>query len=290
MSPLLQAVAVAGQSLFHGAQALCKPECLPWFILPSPGDLRDKAGLWPAHVPERGSHVASDWVQMRVRILMVDFAQVAPGALPQFPHLPAGVITLASLQEDSVSSGSVNASPVEFSFGAVPSVLRCASRCRRPAGEMCGSVSTVFWSWELVGRLEGPRLWCPLEGEPGKPAGEMDGCVCRDPPPPPRHHQEAVGAVIQQAQLLCSSHVTVGLTWPICKMGSVSQIAPAERLRWSALGTLACGPCLRGCVPEGERSHAYGTEGAEKNVPGHGHGDPSFRVPCRSERCFLRYV
>lgn len=221
MSPSLQALALACQVLFHGAQALCKPGCLLWFILLSPGDLGDTGGLWPACVPERGSlshsHMASDSVQMRVRILMVDFGQVAPGPLPQFPHRSAGVITLASRLEDYMSSGSVNALPVEFSFGAVTSVLRCASRCRWPARKVCGSVSTVFWSWKLVGRLEGLRLWCPLEGEPGKPTGERDACVCRDPPSP----QGAVGTVIQQA-LLCSSHVVGGLTLPICKMGSVS--------------------------------------------------------------------
>ncbi|ELK28071.1 B-cell lymphoma/leukemia 11B [Myotis davidii] len=61
---------MACQILFHGAQALCKPECLLWLILLSPGDLGDKGGLWPARVPESGSlshsHMASDWVQMRV--------------------------------------------------------------------------------------------------------------------------------------------------------------------------------------------------------------------------------
>lgn len=166
-------------------------------------------GLCPARVPEWGSHVASDWVQMRVRTLTVDSAHIAPGPLPRFPHLSAGVITLAIPWEDSVSSGSVNASPVERSFGAVPSVLPCASGCRRPAGPVCGPVSFVVWSRELVGRLEGLRLWCPLEGEPGQHTGEMDG-VCRDPPPHRPHHQEAVGAVIQQAQLLCSSHCGPG--------------------------------------------------------------------------------
>lgn len=187
---------MACQILFHGAQALCKPECLLWLILLSPGDRGDKGGLWPARVPESGSlshsHMASDWVQMRVRILMVGFGQVAPGPLPQFPHRSAGVMTLASLHEDYTSSGSVNALPVEVFFGAVPSVLWCARRCGWPVGKMCRSVSTVFWSWKLVGRLEGLRLWCPLEGEQVSPQVRWV-CVCVQRSPRP---QEVVGKVI----------------------------------------------------------------------------------------------